>query len=75
MSRVENAAAHEGSPFPREWGFPPGDANSEERMRWVREKVRTLGGVSAERRARSVDNANRARQRLLEVKRKRWDVA
>ena len=25
--------------FPFEWGLPPGDAMSEERARWVREKV------------------------------------
>jgi hypothetical protein len=28
------------SPFPREWGRPPGAAYSEERSRWVKSKVR-----------------------------------
>ena len=42
MSGIEYGDARRGraSSFPAEWGLPPGDAYSEERAAWVREKVR-----------------------------------
>jgi hypothetical protein len=40
MGKVEKAAASRGlSPFPPEWGFPPGRPDSEERARWVKARV------------------------------------
>ena len=40
MSGVERAdGSRHWGPFPRSWGRPPGDQFSEERARWVREKV------------------------------------
>jgi hypothetical protein len=37
---MEYAAGPWKSPFPREWGPAPGDADSEERASWVRRNVR-----------------------------------
>ena len=37
--KIEYAAGDRSAPFPAEWGVPPGQPDSEERARWVKEQV------------------------------------
>ncbi|MFG3493779.1 hypothetical protein [Streptomyces sp. NPDC047928] len=60
-----------GSTFPAEWGVPPGRQYSEERARWIVERVREHQALTAvRRRAREVsrtggEHTRRAQQLLM----------
>lgn len=73
--QVEKAAAMRGSStFPDEWGFPPGRQFSEERARWVKERVTehmALTRVKRRAAAQAVKAANFERQRYLLLTRER----
>jgi len=42
MTREEHADGSRRGPFPRRWGTPPGEVDSEERAGWIAGKVRQL---------------------------------
>jgi hypothetical protein len=55
------------SPFPREWGRPPGDAYSEERSRWVKVKLQDLAGAPLRQlRQRQIQMLNQLRMAQVE---------
>jgi hypothetical protein len=60
--------------FPAEWGTPPGTQFSEERARWVKDRVREymcLKRVQGRAGAEAVKVANFERQRYLHLTRER----
>ena len=56
------------SPFPKEWGRPPGSAYSEERAAWVKSHVRThvSGAPIRMLRKRQIEMLNMLRQAHVE---------
>jgi hypothetical protein len=65
---VEYGDASRGSPFPAEWGRPVGDAYSEARARWVRDRVREhLRSVPMQQlRIRQLEMLGHLRRQLLD---------
>jgi hypothetical protein len=76
MGPVEKAIGKRGlSDFPPEWGYPPGRHDSEERARWVKERVTEhMAHKRVQRRAaaEAVRAANFERQLYLLLTRERW---
>src|SRR5829696_8123115 len=68
MAEVEYADGYRRSPFPSDWGRPPGETYSEERARWVKSKVReSLRGASTRHlRLRQMSMLLQVRQRAYE---------
>jgi hypothetical protein len=63
------------SDFPPEWGFPPGRPDSEERARWVKERVTEhMAHKRVQRRAaeQAIKEDNFRRQLYLLLTRERW---
>ena len=74
--RVEYAAGGDPSVFPRSWGRPPDGQYSEERARWVKDRVRqhrlTAPRRAAERRVREL--VARDRRLALELRLRRHEL-
>jgi hypothetical protein len=74
--KIEKADAMRAlSCFPPEWGFPPGRPDSEERARWVKERVHEHITLQRSRRraaAEAIKFENFQRQRYLLLTRDRW---
>jgi hypothetical protein len=68
VSGVEYGDSDYKSPFPREWGRPPGDAYSEERSRWVKSKVQqhVAGSPARQLRQRQIQMLNQLRLEQVE---------
>jgi hypothetical protein len=68
VSGVEYGDSGWKSPFPKEWGLPPGDAYSEERSRWVKSKVQqhVAGAPLQQLRRRQIQMLNQLRLEQVE---------
>ena len=72
MADLEYADGEWKSPFPKEWGRPPGDAYSEERSRWVKSKVweHMAGQPLRTVRRRQLEMLTQLRRALIEERRR-----